>query len=29
LAKESKHIYNGLNKIFKWSQAKEKRQSVG
>ncbi|MBS2967711.1 cation:proton antiporter [Metabacillus sp. KIGAM252] len=24
LTKESKHIYNGLNKIFKWKQPKEK-----
>ncbi|WP_454192507.1 cation:proton antiporter [Paenibacillus sp. Marseille-Q7038] len=24
LAKESKHIYNGLNKLFKWNQIKEK-----
>ncbi len=25
LAKESKHIYSGLNKVFKWSKPKEKK----
>ncbi|NIK78894.1 CPA2 family monovalent cation:H+ antiporter-2 [Paenibacillus castaneae] len=29
LTKESKPIYAGLNKIFKWSKAKEKDKSVG
>lgn len=29
LAKESKHIYNGLNKIFKWSKSQEKLKNMG
>jgi CPA2 family monovalent cation:H+ antiporter-2 len=29
LAKESKHIYSGLNKIFKWSKPKEKLKNMG
>ncbi|MBP1157310.1 MULTISPECIES: cation:proton antiporter [unclassified Paenibacillus] len=29
LAKESKHIYNGLNKIFKWNKSQEKLKNVG
>jgi monovalent cation:H+ antiporter-2, CPA2 family len=28
LAKESKHIYGGLNKVFKWSKPKEKEKVV-
>lgn len=29
LAKESKHIYNGLNKVFHWSQPKQRDKRVG
>ncbi|MNP56517.1 K(+)/H(+) antiporter YhaU [compost metagenome] len=29
MAKESKHIYNGLNKIFKWSKPIEKVKKTG
>lgn len=29
LAKESKNIYNGLNKIFKWSKSQEKLKNMG
>ncbi|NTZ17066.1 cation:proton antiporter [Paenibacillus sp. JMULE4] len=29
LAKESKHIYNGINKIFKWSKSQEKLKNMG
>jgi CPA2 family monovalent cation:H+ antiporter-2 len=29
LAKESKHIYHFLNKIFKWSQSHEKNKKLG
>jgi len=28
-AKQSKHIYNGLNKIFRWSQSEKKRKNMG
>lgn len=29
LAKESKHIYGGLNRVFKWSKPKEKAKKMG